>query len=751
MNRWLVRSAAVVAVIVIVLAVVEALSRQQQHPGPHRPGSGSTLAAGVPAAGVPAAAAPAAGTPVCGQPVLDSPWDYHGTPGTFTRSGSPAGLPTFGAAGTDFPAVRSIMVVAPGDNTAAAKSGLYNVNNTVVYFEPGLHRIRGVMYTGHSSAYVGGYAAVAGKTILNGVDGATAGTGKGGTFLAYSTPSSGNNVYDVWKYLTIENYTASQNGSVMGNVNGGGSDNGDVYEYDTIGPNEFGYHGDNIAPATGQSSGGGYGIDAGGNTTIEYNCLTQNAQGAFNVSGGVNLTIAHNEISRNGLGEYPDTGSSPGSSPYSCGCSGGGKIFFSLNTDVVMNYIHDNYNAGIWFDFDNAGTDISRNYIASNWGSGIMYEASYNAHISQNTLVGNGWASDGAWPAGVGGRACYGGISCSGGNGPVTGAGGGNPYGAIDLSNSGGSAALQTVSIPVGTSPGCASPCTEAARYSGELLVQDNVLTNNFGGVKVYTDTNRYPGNGDDDSACSLPLGVLGQSNSTVYYQQTRVLFADHTAISGATVSAPGSTQTICADYGKIANGGAGVGVQAPSVGMGVYDVNSGAFLGTVASVTSAKAFTLSRSPGHRTGVSLALSAYGGCGPADYFGGRLGVASGHPAADYWDNCLWGSRNVKVSGNWFSTDASAVSGCAAAKNLCGYMTAVTFNAGVPALLEYWDAYSTSVAKASGGLGNVWSGNTYQWSGGGPGGWQFQAGAQGNQVTRAQWQGSPNGQDAGSTFR
>ena len=643
------------------------------------------------------------------------------------------------------------MVVAAGDNTTAASSGLYNVNNTIVYFEPGVHRIRGVMYTGHRSAYVGGYTAAAGKAILDGVDGATGGTGKGGSFLTYSTPSSGNNVYDTFKYLTVKNYTAIQNGSVMGNVNGGDSDNGDVYEYNTIGPNEYGYHGDNTAPTTGQSSGGGYGIDAGGNTTIQYNCFTQNAQGAFNISGGVNLTVAHNEISRNGLGEYPDTGSSPGSSPYSCGCSGGGKIFFSLNANVVMNYIHDNYNVGIWFDFDNAGANISRNYIASNWGSGIMYEASYNAHILENTLVGNGWASHGAWPAGVGGRACYGGTSCSGGNGPVTGAGGGNPYGAIDLSNSGGDAALRTVSIPAAISPDCTSPCTEDARYSGELLVQDNVLDNNFGGVKVYTDTNRYPGNADDDSACGLPLGVLGQSNSTVYYQQTRVLFADHTAISGAKVSAPGSTQTICADYGKIANGGAGVATQAPSVGMGVFDLNSGAFLGTVASVTSAKAFTLSRSPGNSTDVTVALSAYGGCGPADYFGGRLGVASGHPAANYWDNCVWGSRHVTVSDNWFSIDARAVSGCAAAKNLCGYMTAVAFNAGVPALMQYWDTYSNDIAKASGGLGNVWSHNTYQWSGGGPGGWRFQVGSQGDQATRAQWQGSPNGQDVGSTFR
>jgi len=697
--------------------------------------------------------APMAGTPICGQPVLESPWDYNGAPGTYSTSGSPAGLPTFGSAGTDFPSATSVMVVAAGDNTSDAGAGVYNVDNTVVYFEPGVHEIETVMYTGHDSAYVGGYTGAAGKAIIDGVDGATGGTGKGGSRLAYSTPSSGNNVHDVWEYLTIKNYTSSANNSVMGNVNGGGSDIGDIYKYNTIGPNEYGYRGDTVAPGTGKSSGGGYAIDAGSDTTIEYNCLTQNAQGAFNVSEAINLNIANNEISWNGLGEYPDTGNSPGASPYACGCSGGGKIFFSLNANVINNYIHDNYNTGIWFDFDNAGADISRNYIASNWGSGIMYEASYNANISNNTLVGNGWASNGAWPTGVGGGACYGGISCTNGNGPVTGAGGGNPYAAIDLSGSGGNGHLSAVSIPISAkNTGCDPSCKEKSRYVGKLLVENNVLKDNFGGIKVYTDTNRYPGNIDDDSACSFPLGVLNQSNSAIYYQQSRVLTTNaDTTISGSSVTSAGGTTTVCADYGTIADKGPGGTVHAPSAGMAAYDQNSGAFLGTVVRVISANAFTLSGSPGDETSVSLLLSAYGGCGPADYYRGGLGVVSGRPSANYWDNCIWGSRNVTVSGNSFSIDANTVTGCDTTNNLCGYMDAVAFNAGVPTLMRFWDSYATYIARASGGLGNVWSGNKYIWSGGGPGGWRFQAGIQGNQVTQAQWQASPYGQDAESSFR
>ena len=652
----------------------------------------------------------------------------------------PAGLPTFGSPGSDFPAATQIIVVAAGDNSAAASAGAYEISHAVVYFEPGIHQIENVMYTGHNTAYVGGYTPAAGKAVLDGVDGATGGTGRGGARLADSTPSSGSKVYDTWEYLTIRNFTSSLNNSVMGNVNGGASDVGDNYEYNTIGPNEYGFDSSGSAPKTGQSSGGGYAIDAGSNTTIAHNCLTQNAQGAFNIDNATNINIEANEISRNGIGVYPDSAGS-GASPFSCGCSGGGKIFYSLNANVVGNYVHDNYNTGIWFDFDNSGAVIADNYIASNWGSGIAYEASYNADISDNTLVGNGWASDGPWPAGLNGGSCYGGISCSEGYGPVSGAGGGNPYAAIDLSDSGGYSSLDTVAGPAGDA-------TASSRYSGELLVQGNVLNNNFGGIKVYTDTNRYPGNISNDSACSVPLGPLDQTNNSLYYRQSKVLVTGDAAITGSSVSSSGGTMTICAAYGTDGDAQAASAVEAPSAGMAVYDQASGAFLGTVARASSANAFTLSRAPGNRTGATLLLSSYGGCGPADYYGGGPGHSSGQPRAAYWDNCLWGARNVTVKGNDFTINARTVTGCTIAKNMCGFMENAAFNAGQPRLMQFWDSYPNYIAKASGGLGNVWSDNTYVWSG--PGGWKFWAAIQGNEVSRHQWQAAPYRQDAGSTF-
>ena len=357
----------------------------------------------------------------------------------------------------------------------------------------------------------------------------------------------------------------------------------------------------------------------------------------------------------------------------------------------------------------------------------------------------------------MGGHACFGGVTCTNGIGPVTGAGGSFPFAAIDLSNSGGNSNLNSISIPRSIPVrGCASNCRVSSNYSGELLVKGNVLDNNFGGVLVYTDTNRYPGNVDDDSACGVPLGSLNQSNSTTYYQQTKELqtAGSGTVISGNSVTTSAGTTTFCDDYSATqATEGGGGGqsnvVQAPSLGMAVFDMKSGKLLGTVASVSSAHAFTLSRSPGDDPGATLLLSAYGGCGPADYYGGSLDTKSGQPAAFYWDNCIWGSRNVTVSGNKFSADASAITGCTK-RNMCGYMTAMAFNAGVPKLVQFFDAYPDRIANASGGLGNVWSSNTYSWTGGGPGAWQFVAGNQGNTVTQDQWTSAPYDQDRGGAF-
>ena len=692
-----------------------------------------------------ASGAPTSPTPICGQSILDSPYSYDGAPGTFTTSGTPGGLPTFGSPGTDFPKATRVIVVPAGDNSTAANAGNYQTTDTVVYFEPGRHTLTSGIYFGNNSYYIGGYDSANGKAVLDG-DSAHGGTG---TFR--SKPSSRTQVANTFEYLTIQNFTSTDNDAVLGDINtdygfGDSVDDGDTYRYNTIGPNEYGWQG---KTAYGESAGGGYAINLGSYTTIEYNCLTQNQQGAFNSGNGVDDNISHNEISRNGLGEYPD-GPGKGGSPWSCGCSGGGKIFNSVNATVDYNYVHDNYNGGIWFDWMNTGADISYNYISSNWSGGIEYEASYNANITNNTLVGNSWASDGPWPAGVGGGDCST-VTCTQGGGIIA-ATFGNPQATIYIANSGGNSNLSNISIPSTTAvPGCNSHCAVTSRYSGVINVTGNDLINNFGGVQVYTDTNRFPGDIDHDASCATPFSSLSQLNNPIYYQQENwVITNSDTTISGSTVESTGGTVSLCSDYNSrnvVSEDYDRDAVSAPLVGMGVWDMNTSKYLGKIASVSSAHSFTLSDSPGNESGASLMLSDYGGCGPADYIGGGPGISSGSPPEPYWDNCELGSRNVNVSGNTFSIDANVVKGCTAA-NECGYQQAEVFNAGVPNLMHFWDSYSNLIGRASGGLNVVWSNNTYNWSG--PGGWRFSVGNQGNQTTQAQWTSPPYNQDSGSTF-
>ena len=696
---------------------------------------------------------------ICNKPILDSPWSYDGPAGTYRTSGKAAGLPTFGAPGADFPDATKIIVVAAGNNTRAASTADYQVNNTVFYFEPGVHIIQNVMYAGNHSAYVGGYIASKGKAVIDGVNGGTA-SGNGGTYLTSEKASSYGTVDNTWEYLTIENYAAQVNTGIMGDAQGYGISDDDTYKYDTIGPNEYNYTSATTPPAYSTTSspgrGGGYAIMTGNYTTIEYDCLTGNAQGGFGGSEGVDVVIANNEISWNGLGIYPDD-SGPGMSPFSCGCSGGGKEFYTVNSDVVNNYIHNNYNDGVWFDTDNTGTLISHNYIASNWGAGIVDESGYNTVISDNTLVGNGWASDGPWPAGVGRKSCYNGVSCTTGFGPITGHGGGNPYSVLYLPNSGGDPTLSRISIPSTVLvPGCRSSCTVASRYSGTMLVTGNMLINNFGGVSLYTDTIRYPGNIDADSSCSNVLGPFDQANSATYYTQTKVLQTKaDTAISGTSVTSTGGTLTLCSNYGAPGKGGSPQSIRkTPSAGMEVFDETTGKLVGTVASASGANAFSLTAKPlsgSYSTGNVLLLSATGGCGPADYYRGGLQVASGHPSADYWDHCLWASKDVTISRNVFSIDASTVSGCTIVANLCGYQQAVAFNGGVPLLMQYWYPYTRYIANATGGVGNVFQDNDYNWTGGGAGAWLFNAGTGTlSTVHWATWR-TTYGQDAGSKSR
>jgi len=219
----------------------------------------------------------------------------------------------------------------------------------------------------------------------------------------------------------------------------------------------------------------------GTNDVVAGNCLTANGEYAFDAystwdtsltGGPSNIALTGNEISYNdtcnweseSLDPVPaaDRPSNCGSGPFAgCGCSGGGKFWEVDGATVTDNYVHDNYNVGLWADTDNVGFDIADNTISDNWGEGIIYEISYNFSITDNVF------SDDVW-----------------GGGPTN---PGFPEGAIYVSESGGDSRV----------PG---------PESGEALIEGNTFTDNWSGVVLWESANRFCGSPDNSStgACTL-------------------------------------------------------------------------------------------------------------------------------------------------------------------------------------------------------------------------------------------------------
>ncbi len=262
------------------------------------------------------------------------------------------------------------------------------------------------------------------------------------------------------KYLTIEDF-APPGG--QGAVNTNSDDNWSI-EDDTIQ--------DNVP---------GAGLMIGSSNTVEYDCLTENGEYGFNayqapgdpqtspVTGGPqDITLSDNEISYNNTCNWEAVSGFPITPPAGCagqgefngcGCSGAGKFWQSQDVTVGDNYVHNNYGTGIWVDTDNDGFHIYGNYIASNYSEGLIYEISYNALIQDNAFIDNAW-----------------------GSGPAL---GGFPDSAVYISESGGDGR-------VANSFGYAT-----------LDITGNVFTDNWGGVVLWENSNRFCGDGSDD-ACTL-------------------------------------------------------------------------------------------------------------------------------------------------------------------------------------------------------------------------------------------------------
>jgi hypothetical protein len=246
------------------------------------------------------------------------------------------------------------------------------------------------------------------------------------------------------EYLTIQNFIPNQSGGAV-NANG---NNGWTEKYDLM-----------------QNNTPGAAMMLGGDNVVSDNCLTNNgeygAQGYSYVDetyentftgGATNITFTNNDVSFNNTQRTQS------------GIEGGVKFWQNGNVTVTGNYFHDNYDSpGIWMDTDNAGFLVQNNYISNNGGEGLMYEVSYNADIVDNTFSGNAIINGQQNP--------------------------GFPTGAIYVSESGGDSRV-------------------ASNYSGEFNIQDNNFTDNWAGVVIYQNSNRYVGDGQDPGTLVPPSGV---------------------------------------------------------------------------------------------------------------------------------------------------------------------------------------------------------------------------------------------------
>ncbi len=207
----------------------------------------------------------------------------------------------------------------------------------------------------------------------------------------------------------------------------------------------------------------GAGVMLGTNNVLTNDCLTKNGQYGFqgySSAGPSNIKVTNNEISFNDTANYDANNSG-------CGCTGGAKFWDVNGATVTGNYVHDNESVGLWADTNDVGFDFSGNYFSHNFAEAIVYEISYNFSITNNTFVDNAWGSGPTNP--------------------------GFPDSAIYISESGSDSRIS-------------SP------YNVTSVISGNVFTDNWGGVVLWENSNRYCG-----SAANSSTGYCTLVNPSVY------------------------------------------------------------------------------------------------------------------------------------------------------------------------------------------------------------------------------------------
>ncbi len=416
---------------------------------------------------------PGAAGQVCGQPVLNSPYNYDGAAGPY--SSGTAGLPTYGTPGSDFPNATAGAVLATGTKDYES----YQLApDTVYYLLPGTHI--GSFAANAGDAFVGGLANGVG-TVLSG------NYSQGEQWAIDSNSTDGNQPGVTVEYLAIEKFTPGQNAAAINQD----TNTGWTVQYNTVTLN---------VP--------GAGIFAGTGNTLKDNCLTLNGQYGFQsalvdswgadslTTGPYDITVEGNEISYNDTCDYAGLldnsaigwhGYNPvpaASRNPNCGSvtpdgdQGGFKLWQTDGVTIKDNYIHDNWGPAAWVDTDNANTTITGNTMTGNEGPAVIEEISYNFSITSNYIADNNWI-DGLSNAGF-------------------------PEPALYISESGSDTANGEV-------PACPeASCSDQGAYPAQSLISGNTLVDNGGSIFLWENSNRFCGDGSDDSCTLVGGGQAG-------------------------------------------------------------------------------------------------------------------------------------------------------------------------------------------------------------------------------------------------
>lgn len=487
----------VLAAVVLAAAVgIGLLVRSSPQPGP-------AAGAVVPPAAEPAASGggPVHGRPVCGQRILRSPYDYAGKPGRYA-SGT-AGLPTYGTAGSDFPADKTGVALATGKNEYPS----YELRpDTVYYLLPGTHI--GGFQADKNDAFVGGLA--------NGVASVLTGNYAEGGQAVDSNSTDGDQSGVTIEYLTIEKYSPDTNAAAINQE----ADTGWTIRYDTITLN---------VP--------GAGAILGADNVLADSCLTLNGQYGFQSTdvdgfgrdalthGPYNVTVERNEISYNDSCDFEGTVTSPAVGWHDrnpvppqfrnqhCGAVvddgnlGGFKLWQTNGVTIRDNYIHNNWGPGAWVDTGNANTTFTGNTFTDNDGEAVIEETSYNFSITRNYMARNDWV---------------GGLSNSG-----------FPTPAVYISESGSDRMF-------GGIPACAeASCAHQPSYPKLSVISHNTLVDNGGSIFLWQNSDRYCSDGFDGVCTWVKGGTAGPFTIAACKAHLPSARVNTATFTGATGSVP--------------------------------------------------------------------------------------------------------------------------------------------------------------------------------------------------------------------